>query len=230
MSSARTSPFLVLLRDPEAAVSSCFTGEGRRELGKSALLSLLIGGAIFGGVLGSFRGDAQVLYAAIKLPLVLLGALVVTAPALWAVGATRERPWPLRTASALVLVGAGRAALVLAALAPLLWLAIDLYAGYHLSAWLSAVTFGLAGLAGLGVIMRGLSGMARGTLVLSSLVFLLGLAQFGWTLRPWLVRPGSEDIVLVRTERGVGWVGSVAASARHGYEDPSGDSIEGASW
>lgn len=228
--SHENSPLLVLLRDPDAAVRACFTGEGRRELGKSALLSLLVGGALFGGVVGSFRGDLQIGYAALKLPLVLLGALVVTAPALWALGATSERPWPLRTATSLVLVGAGRAALVLAALAPLLWLAIDLYAGYHLSAVLSAFTLGLAGLAGLGVIMRGLRGMARGTLVLSSLVFLLGLAHFGWTLRPWLVRPGSDDVVFVRTERGVGVFGSVSSSARHGFRDPSGDTLEGGSW
>jgi hypothetical protein len=227
---AAPTPFVVLLRHPDLAVAACFTGVGRRELTRTALLSLLIGGALFGGVIGSFRGDLQVLYAAFKLPLVFLGALVVTAPALWACGATDDRPWPLRTATSLVLVGAGRSALVLASLTPLLWLAIDLYAGYHLSAVLAAATLGLSGLAGLGVVMRGLAGMARGTLVLSSLVFFLGLAQFGWTLRPWLVRPGSDEIVLVRTERGVGVFGSVAQSARHGFDDPSGDSLEGDSW
>lgn len=225
-----STPFVVLLRDPDAAVRACFTGVGRKELTRTALLALLLGGALFGGVVGSFRGELQVLYAALKLPLLLLGALVVTAPALWAFGATDERPWPLRTATSLVLVGAGRAALVLASIAPLLWLAMDLYAGYHLSALLCATALGLGGLAGLGVVMRGLSGMARGTLVLSSLVFFLGLAQFGWTLRPWLVRPGSDDVVLVRTERGIGVFGSVLESARHGYDDPSGDSIEGSSW
>lgn len=224
------SPFLVLLRHPDLAARACFTGAGRAALVRHAMIALVVGGAIFGGVVGTFRGDQQVLFAALKLPLVLIGALVVTAPALWALGATEDRPWPLRAASSLVLVAAGRAALVLAALAPLLWLAIDLYAGYHLSAVLAAATLALAGLAGLLVVARGLAGMARGALILSSLVFLVGLAQFGWVLRPWLVRPGNDDIVLVRTERGVGAFGSVAESVRFGLRDPSGDTIEGGSW
>lgn len=224
------SPFLVLLRHPDLAARACMTGEGRTELTRTALLCLLVCGATYGGVVGSFRGDLQVVYAAIKLPLVLLGALVVTAPALWAFGATSSAPWPLRSATSLVLVAAGRAALVLAAVTPLLWLAIDLYAGYHLSALLGAFTLGLGGLAGLGVVARGLSEMKRSALLLASLVFLLGLAQFGWTLRPWLVRPGSDDVVLVRTERGVGVFGSIAESTRNGLRDPSGDTIEGDSW
>lgn len=224
------SPFLVLLRHPDLAARACMTGEGRTDLTRTALLCLLICGATYGGVVGSFRGDEQVIYAAIKLPLVLLGALLVTAPALWAFGASRDTPWPLRSATSLVLVAAGRSALVLAALTPLLWLSIDLYAGYHLSALLSAVTLGLGGLAGLGVVGRGLSGMRVSALLLSSLVFMLGLAQFGWTLRPWLVRPGSDDVVLVRTERGVGVFGSIAQSTRYGLSDPSGDSTEGDLW
>ncbi len=224
------TPFAVLLRHPELAARACMTGEGRAELTRTALLCLLICGATYGGVIGSFRGDLQVVYAALKLPLVLLGALVVTAPALWAFGATHETPWPLRSATSLVLVAAGRAALVLAALTPLLWLAIDLYAGYHLSAMLSALTLAVGGLASLGVVARGMKGMKLGALVLASLVFMLGLGQFGWTLRPWLVRPGSDDVVFVRTERGVGVFGSITESTRNGLRDPSGDSIEGGSW
>ena len=226
---AGPSPFLILLRHPDLAARACFTGQGRAPLVRTALLSVLIGGAIFGGVVGSFRGDLQVVFAALKLPLVLIGALVVTAPALWALGATEARPWPLRSASSLVLVAAGRAALVLAALAPLLWLAMDLCAGYHLSAALAAATLSLAGISGLVVVARGLAGMAKGALVFSSLVFLVGLAQSGWVLRPWLVRPGNDDIVVVRTERGVGAFGSVTDSLRWGLSDPSGDTIEGSS-
>jgi hypothetical protein len=220
-----TTELDVLLRDPTLAAQRAITGH-HPSLVRTALLSLLVGSAIFGGVLGSYRGELQVAYAALKMPLVLLGALVVTAPALWALGAASGRAWTLRCVGALVVVAAGRAALVLVALAPLLWLAIDLGTGYHFSSFLAAGTFALAGLVALAALVRGLgrSGVLVG--ICAAVVFLSALAQTGWALRPWLGRP-SQPVVWVRTEAGVGPVESVLESTRHGIDDPSGQDFEG---
>jgi hypothetical protein len=222
------STFAILLRDPEKAVHACLSGEGRRELARTSMLSFLVGALLFGGVVGAFRGDLQLIFAAIKMPLLLLGAMVTTVPAVWALGATAERAWPLRAAASLMLVAAGRAALVLAALAPLLWLTMDLIGGYHLSAFLAAAALGVSGLASLSVLLRGMRGMPWGTLALAGCVFGLSLLHSGWVLRPWLVRPGNPEIVFVRTERGVGVLGSLAMSGQRGMHDPRGYESEGA--
>ena len=222
------STFAILLRDPEKAVQACLSGIGRRELARTVLASFFVGTLTFGGVVGCFRGELQLLFAAIKMPLLLLGAVVVTVPAIWALGATEERAWPMRSAASLMLVAAGRAALVLAALAPLLWLAMDLIGGYHLSSSLAAGALGIAGLAALSIVLRGMRGMPFGTLALAGLVFGLSLLHSGWVLRPWLVRPGNPEIVFMRTERGVGALGSLMRSTTRGANDPRGYASEGA--
>lgn len=222
------SSFEVLLREPTLAVRRALSGENSAPIARAALLSLLVGSALYGGVLGSYRGELQVLYAALKMPLVLVGTLVVTAPALWALGAASGRTWTLRAVSSLVLVAAGRAALVLSALAPLLWLVIDLGAGYHFSTFLCAATFALAGLAALLSLVRGLGATHLGVALAAAVIFLVALAQTGWVLRPWLGRP-SQPVVFLRTEAGVGPLESVVESARLGVGDPTGVELEGVS-
>lgn len=227
LDTAAAGPFDVLLRDPSRAAADAVQG-AEPKLVRTALLSLLAGALVYGGILGSYRGELQIAYAAAKMPLVLLGALVVTAPAVWALGAASGRAWTLRAVAALVTVSAGRAALVLVALAPLLWLAIDLGAGYHFSSFLAACAFGVAGLVALGTLLRGLGRSAAHVGLFAALVFLSALAQTGWALRPWLGRP-SRPVELVRTEAGVGPLESVLASGAHGLDDPTGRAWEGAS-
>lgn len=224
---AAPSDFDLLLRDPSGAARHALAGP-RPALSRTALLALVIGGAIYGGVLGSYRGELQVLYAAIKMPLVLLGALVVTAPAVWSLGVASGRTWTLRSVAALVLVAAGRASLVLIALAPLLWLAIDVGAGYHFSTLLATCAFAVAGLVALATLVRGLGASGALTALCAALVFLSALAQTGWALRPWLGRP-SRPVEIVRVEPGVGPLESVFASTRLGMGDPSGMDTEGRS-
>lgn len=220
-----TSPFDALVRDPSLAARRALTGADTPMV-RGALLALVVGSALYGGVLGSYRGELQVLYAALKMPLVLVGALVVTAPAVWALGVASGRSWTLRSAGSLVLVAAGRAALVLVSVAPLLWVAIDLGAGYHFASFLAAIACGLAGIVALGTLFRGLGPSGVVTGLAAALVFLSALAQTSWALRPWLGRP-SQPVVFVRTEPGVGPLESVFESTRLGVGDPSGDSLEG---
>jgi hypothetical protein len=220
-----TAEFQLLLRDPAEAARRAILGDAN-VLARVALLTLVVGTAIYGAVLGTYRGELQVAFAAIKMPIVLLGALVVTAPAVWAIGAAGGRAWTLRAAGSLVLVAAGRASLVLVTLAPLLWLAIDCHAGYHFASLLSSCAFGLAGLVALGTLVRGVGRGGGMVGLVAAVVFLSALAQTGWVLRPWLGRP-SQPVVFVRTEAGVGPIASFFASTRYGMEDPTGHSIEG---
>lgn len=213
-------PIALLLRDPEEVARRCAAEEGLRPLAVASMAVLLIGGAVFGGVVGSFRGDAQILYSAIKLPLALFGALVICVPAFHAVAACLGRPWPLRTIVALTIAAAGRAALVLLAFAPLLWLGIDLGLGYHASALATALAYGSSGLAALGVLLRGLGeGAHRGVTATAFVaIFLAAGAQTGWTLRPFLGRPSQASVPFVRDVEG-GFGDALVMSARSAMGD-----------
>lgn len=208
-------PISLLLRDPREVARRCVEEEGLRPLVTASLASLVAGSAVFGAVVGSFRGAEQIAFASIKVPLAMLGALVVCVPAFHAIAASLGRPWPLRTVIALSVTSAGRAALVLLAFAPVLWLAFDLGLGYHAAALAATCTYGLAGLAALGVLLRGLGESKNRitTAIAFVLVFLAAAAQTGWLLRPYLVRPRTEDIPFVRAREG-SVAEAIARSAR----------------
>jgi hypothetical protein len=208
-------PVGLLLRDPAEVAKRCVEEDRLRPLGAASLGAIAIGTAAFGAVVGSFRGGEQIAYAAVKMPLAFLGALVVCVPAFHAIASALGRPWPLRTVVALAVASAGRAALVLCALAPVLWLAMDLGLGYHASALAATLTYGLAGAAALGILLRGLGeAKHRVTTALAfALVFLAAGAQTGWLLRPYLVRPRSEEVPFVRSLEG-GVADALASSAR----------------
>src|SRR5690606_20180002 len=122
----------------------------------TSLAALALGTAVFGAVLGAFRGELQILWSGVKVPLAFLTTLALCIPAFGALGAALGRPWPARTVIALVLASAARAALVLLALSPVLWLAVDSGLAYHRAVLLAAGVYGLSGLAALGVLLRGL--------------------------------------------------------------------------
>lgn len=193
-----------MLRSPSAIARRCREDDDVRSVALVALASIAIGGAVFGAAIGSFRGDAQIAFAAIKLPLVLIATLAICAPAFHGLAAALGRPWPIRTVFAIALAAAGRAALVLLACAPIAWLAFDCGLPYHDSILLTAGAYALAGLAALGVILRGLGdGSARFATVLAfAAVFLAVSAQTAWILRPWIGRPSQEEIPFVRATEG----------------------------
>lgn len=208
-------PIALLLRDPKEVARRCLEEEGLRPLALGSIASLVLGAAVFGGVVGSFRGGEQILYAAVKVPLAMLGALVICVPAFHAIAATLGRAWPLRTVIALTMASAGRAALVLLAFAPMLWLGYDLGLGYHAAVLAAAGAYALAGLAALGVLLRGLGRQkhAVATALAFAAVFLAAGGQTSWSLRPYLVRPQTEEAPFVRSVEG-GFADAIYRSTR----------------
>ncbi len=221
--------FELLLREPGLAARRALEGgPASTTLARTALATLALGAVLFGAVLGSYRGELQPLYAGLKMPIALVGALVVTTPAVWSLGAASGRAWSLRAVTTLLLVAASRAALVLVALAPLVWLVIDLGAGYHFSALVATSVYALASLAALATLLRGVGSAGIGVVLCAALVFASGLAQTSWALRPWLGRPAAP-VAPFRVEPGVGPLESIAQSFALGTTDPLGLEIEGRS-
>ena len=193
-----------LLREPGDVAERCERSEGLRRLAVTSLACLVVGAAVFGGVVGSFRGGMQIGYSAIKLPLALLTTLVVAVPAFFALTIGFGGRATFRGVAALSLAASARGALVLIGCAPVLWLAVDRGLGYHASVLLATVMYLTSGLAALGIVLRGLDGSFRAvvTSAACALVFFGVLGQTAWMLRPFFGRPSQAAIPFVRPPEG----------------------------
>jgi hypothetical protein len=180
-----------LLRAPAEIAADCREDRDVRAIAVTSLIALAVGSAVFGGVIGSFRGGLQIAYAAVKVPLAMTATLALCVPAFHAIAAGLGRAFPLRSIVALALAAAGRAALVLLAVSPLLWLVFDRGIGYHAAALASAFAYAAAGAAAFSVLVRGLgAGPGRViTAVAFAAVFFAVGGQTSWILRPYLIRP-----------------------------------------
>lgn len=193
-----------LLRSPGDIAACCREDREVRAIVVTSLAAIVLGAAAFGGVVGSFRGGAQIAYGALKVPLGMIATLAICAPAFHAIAAGLGRAWPMRSIIALALAAAGRSALVLLAMSPALWLLLDLGLGYHGTALVAAIAYAIAGVAALGVLVRGLGPGAGRMLTAAAFVgvfFMVG-GQTSWILRPFVVRPRTVHVPFVRDREG----------------------------
>jgi hypothetical protein len=192
-----------LLTGPQALVEWAQRADAATQatLVRVLLLTIVGGTAGFGAAVGFYRGGSQMLFAAIKLPLVVLLTAAVTTPALTALGAALGRPAALRADLIRVLAALARGTLVLAALAPLMLVASCLQLGYHAAVLLLVLCCAVAGAAGLPLLGRTLWAEQKGrVLLLSTMLVVVSLAgtHTAWLLRPYLVRPRSTCAPFVR--------------------------------
>lgn len=189
----------LLLRDPHAIVAHADDPQ-RFAAAVPRVLGIALGAAaLFGAVVGSYRGGVQVGYAALKLPALLLVPLVVALPAVAALYRLGGAPIPAARLSLSGLVAVARTALIAVAMAPAVWLAYDSGLGYHAATVLLTAVLALAGLAGLPTVVAGLgprSVQTRLAALGSVIVLALVTAQTGWVLRPFVARPRAEVTLL----------------------------------
>lgn len=197
-----------ILRAPAGVAAQCREDRDVVAIARTSLLTLAVAAVVFGVAVGSFRGGAQLAFAALKMPLGILATLALAAPAFYVLAAIFGRPWPLRPAISLLLAAGARFSLVLLAMTPPLWLTINFGTSYDVIKVVATVVYGLAGLAGLEVLVRGLEGGAgkQVTIGLFVVVFLLIGAQNAWVLRPYLGTPGSTEVKLFTRDREGGLV------------------------
>lgn len=197
-----------ILRAPGDVAARCREDREVDAVARTALLTLMVAAIAFGAAVGAWRGGRQILFAAMKMPVGIVGTLALAAPAFYALAAVFGRAWPLRSVLSLVLSAGARFALVLLAMTPPLWLTINFGAPYEIIKLTATLVYGLAGLAGLEVLVRGL-GDGPGSKTTISLfvgVFLLIGAQNAWVLRPYLGTPGQTEVHLFTREREGGLV------------------------
>ncbi len=212
----------LLLRDREQMLARIRTGEPSPIL-RAMVLTIVGAMAVFGAALGSYRGGIQIAYAAVKLPLVLLGTAALSAPVLTAVGASLGRRVRMAEDLALVMSALAFGALVLAACTPLVLLGRAADMSYHAMTLAMVGMFAFAGLCSLRMVVKalGVEGSRGGMPALATLcvVFALVGGQLSWALRPYLVRPRSREVVFIREREGslVDAVVQATSSARGIY-------------
>lgn len=191
-----------LLRDRGAMLERIRSGQDLTGLVRTMMITIAASSAVFGAAAGMYRGGLQIAYAAIKFPLVMLLTAAIAAPCLTAFNAAMDRPHALRQDLALVLLALGFGSLLLVAQAPLLVLGALMNAGYHSFILLTFACAALGGLGSLLVLGRGVRGQSarharRVALAVVGVLAVVG-AQMAWTLRPYVVRPRTQEVPFVR--------------------------------
>ncbi len=194
-----------LLRDRTAILNRIEAGEDLSTLARAFAATIVVAAAVTGATLGYHRGGIQILYAAIKLPLVLLLTAGICTPAFTALGRVVDGRADVRRDAAVVLASLALGSLLTAATAPLILLAMTL-AGYHALVLLAVACCGVGGLGGLAFFLRAISRRPAGgrRVVAATLlsVFAVVGCQMTWTMRPYLLRPRTPDVPFVRSVDG----------------------------
>jgi hypothetical protein len=160
----------------------------------------------------------------VKLPLALIATLLLVVPAFHAIAAGLGRPLGFSAMVGLLLAAAGRGALVLIALSPVIWLCFDRGLTYHPGVLLAALCYALSGLAALELVLRGVGFDLRGILIVSvfGIVLFATGGQTAWMLRPFLGRPSDRNVPFLR-HRESSFVDALRQSARSSvgiYDSP----------
>jgi hypothetical protein len=114
-----------------------------------------------------------------------------------------------------MLAGAARAALVLVAFTPLVWLALDAGVGYHKGVLIASICYAIAGIAALRLILHGMGADFRAFVILACFASVMAPvgAQTAWMLRPFFGRPAAPSVPFFRA-RESSFLDAVAKSAR----------------
>lgn len=194
-----------LLRDRSAFLSRLDDATQHAAIVRTSIATIVVAGAVFGASLGLARGGWQVLFAAVKLPLLLLLTAGISAPALAALRHCFNGRAQVRRDFALSVSALAFASLVLAGVSPVLALFALVGAEYHLVVLVSVGASAVGGLLGLSMLLSGLrkdGGVNAFVLLVSLGVFASVGAQLSWSLRPFLSRPRAEVTFLREVEGG----------------------------
>ncbi|MBH24729.1 MAG: hypothetical protein CMH57_09815 [Myxococcales bacterium] len=197
-----------LLRDQHTLLRRLEAGQGLPTIARAMLLTVGICAVAVGASVGFYRGGAQILYAALKLPVVILMTVAICAPVYSALKAALQQKMSIASDFALILSALALASLVAMSLAPLLLLAAFQTIGYHHFILLVVGLCGLGGAVGYTLFFRGMhrqvSSEMNRRLIAVSVLIVLGLVstQMTWIMRPYVVRPKTVETPFLRPFEG----------------------------
>ena len=184
-----------VLQDRERLLAEVVDG-APLPLGKVAVAGLALT-ALAGVGLGAAAGPLQALSAAVKAPLVTLGAIAVCFPAFFIFGLLQGSRLQLEQSLRLFAVGVGLRGAILAGLAPLLFFFSSVGSPYGFLLLMGLLVFGAADYGMLRTVVRGVELLRERHEDTFSRRFVLGwtalylavAVQLTWTLRPFIRHP-----------------------------------------
>lgn len=220
-------PLDELLRDRAALLARIDAGVELAAVARVMLVTTLVCGVVLGACMGMVRGGVQIVFAGLKFPLVMLVTTAACAPWLTALKKGLGHRASLVRDVALVLSSLALAMIVAASMAPLLLWAVFQQINYHVLILLIVGICGIGGVVGCGFFVKGVrrhigrhSALICGAF---TVVFAVVAMQASWVMRPYVVRPQTEDVPLFRPVEGSFFdaVGTSTRSAVGDYDRPA---------
>ena len=159
--------------------------------------ALLIGAigcyVIYGIAAGFFQGGWSLVMTTLKIPLIILGSLVLCVPSLYVFTGLSGADFSLRAFANVVAGFAGITALILLALMPVIWLfsvstiSLEFVVWLHIFIWLTALVFG-------GRFLWSAAASARGSLGFWLVLLFFVSLQMTTYVRPVLWRADDEPL------------------------------------
>lgn len=158
-------------------------------------LAIAIFSAVYGAIMGVYAGGIQIVYDAIKVPLLLLISVYITIPSYYVLGSLLGGKISFRQMVVLLLSGLAVMAVVLLAFVPvnlffIFTTANATYTTYAFLVLLNVVIFTLAGLFAVVHVLRGFVTVFSGSdwkfaFIIGSIIFMFVGTQLAWVLRPY---------------------------------------------
>jgi hypothetical protein len=158
-------------------------------------VTVIVLSAVYGAIMGLYAGGLQILYDAVKIPMLLLISLYITAPSFYVLTSLLGGRRSFSQVVVLLLSGLTVMSTILIALIPvnlffLLTTANSTYSAYAFLVLLNVLIFAIAGFFALVYLLRGFMALyPSGEWILSFLIggfiFIFVGTQLAWVLRPY---------------------------------------------
>lgn len=199
------APFVQLLRDRDSFFSEVAENTGIGEKLKILTLTTVALTMVYGTAVGLYQGGWQILSAALKIPALFLGTLLVCFPLFYLVQLLLGSKLRLMQTLTLMIAALNLTSVVAAASIPIFLFFLQSGASYYFLQLIGIITFGIAGLFGMGALHSGLTLICDskgvypriGLTVLRIWVLIFAFVgiQMAWDFRPFLGKKGDPFVL-----------------------------------
>ena len=186
----------IFIRDRETVYENIKDEKNLKSYAIVATVSTIVFGALYGAVMGVYAGGVQILFDAMKIPMLLLIALFVSLPTYYVLNGILGGELSLRQMAVLFMVSVTVMAIMMIAFLPVtLFFTLTTpertFATYAFTVLLNVLFFALAGLTAVSYLLNGFSRIHGENkrwvpaMMIGSLVPAFVGTQLAWVLRPY---------------------------------------------
>ncbi|MHA1289182.1 MAG: hypothetical protein ACTSPB_17475 [Candidatus Thorarchaeota archaeon] len=186
----------LFIRDREAVYENVKNETNLKEYAITAILGTIISAALYGAVMGLYAGGIQILYDAIKIPLLLLISLFVSLPTFFVLNGILGGELSLRQMSVLFMISVTVMSVMMIAFLPVtLFFTLTTpertFTAYGFTILLNVIFFGISGITAVIYLLNGFSSIHGENkkwvpaMIIGSAVLAFVGTQLAWVLRPF---------------------------------------------